>query len=419
MRRLPESWASTQLTALAKAQYGKGLPASARQPGRVLVYGSAGITGFHDVALVDEPVVIVGRKGNAGACHVSNGPSWPIDTAYFLRPPAGVDVRFLGFQLSAAGLRSLDSSTAVPSLRRTALEAVRIDLPPENEQRRIVTAIEEQFSRLDAADASVSAAARRLELIASALLTAAVKGPWPVKPLGDVATSFRYGTSVKCLLEAEGPAVLRIPNVRNRRIETSNLKYSTAPAGALGDCFVADGDLLFVRTNGSPDLIGRVGAFNDPAPFAFASYLIRARPQRNVLDQQWATLVLSTPAARADIVDRAATTAGQYNLNLPALRALQIPLPPLDEQRRIVAEIEQRLSVIDAARAAIEAAQRRSAALRRSILERAFRGELVPQDPSDEPASVLLERIRAERAATPVTRRRRVRDTQTVTDGPR
>ena len=75
--------------------------------------------------------------------------------------------------------------------------------------------------------------------------------------------------------------------------------------------------------------------------------------------------------------------------------------PPLDEQRRIVARVEEQLSAIDALRAAIERAQRRSASLRRAVLERAFRGELVPQDPSDEPASVLLERIRAERAAAP------------------
>ena len=83
-------------------------------------------------------------------------------------------------------------------------------------------------------------------------------------------------------------------------------------------------------------------------------------------------------------------------------------VPPLEEQRRIVAEVEQRLSMIDALRDAIEAAKRRSAALRRSILERAFRGELVPRDPTDEPAEALLARIRAERAAanTPTTRRR-------------
>ncbi len=82
-----------------------------------------------------------------------------------------------------------------------------------------------------------------------------------------------------------------------------------------------------------------------------------------------------------------------------SLATLSPPLPPLEEQQRIVAEVEQRLSAIDALRAAIERAQRRSAALRRSVLERAFRGELVPQDPSDEPASVLLARIHAEREA--------------------
>ena len=70
--------------------------------------------------------------------------------------------------------------------------------------------------------------------------------------------------------------------------------------------------------------------------------------------------------------------------------------------------MEEQLSAIDALRAAIERAQRRSGSLRRAVLERAFRGELVPQDPSDEPASALLERIRAERAAAPVPSRGRV-----------
>ncbi len=83
-------------------------------------------------------------------------------------------------------------------------------------------------------------------------------------------------------------------------------------------------------------------------------------------------MVSGAYAERADAADRAET---------------------FDEQRRIVAQVEEQLSAIDALRAAIERAQRRSASLRRAVLERAFRGELVPQDPSDEPASVLLERI--------------------------
>jgi type I restriction enzyme S subunit len=84
--------------------------------------------------------------------------------------------------------------------------------------------------------------------------------------------------------------------------------------------------------------------------------------------------------------------------------------PPLDEQRRIVARVEEQLSAVEALRAAIERAQRRSASLRRAVLERAFRGELVPQDPADEPADLLLARIRTERdQATPTTRHGRAR----------
>jgi type I restriction enzyme, S subunit len=85
-------------------------------------------------------------------------------------------------------------------------------------------------------------------------------------------------------------------------------------------------------------------------------------------------------------------------INHGDIAPLELPLSPLEEQRRIVAEVEKRLSAIDALRGAIERAQRRSAALRRAVLERAFRGELVSQDPSDEPAGALLARIRAEAA---------------------
>lgn len=412
MTTLPSGWVAVTLGDLVRAEYGQGLRAQDRhEDGAVPVFGSAGVVGHHDQALVDETVVVVGRKGNAGACYVAEGSSWPIDTTYFLRVPHCIDPQFLSLQLSFAGLRALDSSTAVPSLRRPALQAVTLLLAPPAEQRRVVAAIEEQFSRIDAAAESLGAAERRVALMRSAVNAAATGGDLPEVPLGDLADSMRYGTSVKCRVDADGPPVLRIPNIRSGRIDATDLKCATVERSTLGDCFVERGDLLFVRTNGSKDLIGRVAAVTDETGPAFASYLIRARPNRALVDPEWLVLALSTPATRALIESRAATTAGQYNLNLQSLRSIPVPLPALDEQRRRIAVAAGQQSRLEAMGASIATARRRAVGLRRSVLERAFRGELVPQDPSDEPASVLLERIRAERAAAGPQRRRLSRRT--------
>ncbi|MBI1815676.1 MAG: restriction endonuclease subunit S [Deltaproteobacteria bacterium] len=100
-----------------------------------------------------------------------------------------------------------------------------------------------------------------------------------------------------------------------------------------------------------------------------------------------------------------APATAQKNINLEVLSDVAIALPPLAEQNRIVAEVERRLSAIDELDAVVDANLKRAERLRQSILKRAFEGKLVPQDPNDEPASVLLERIRAERVATPTAPR--------------
>ena len=92
-------------------------------------------------------------------------------------------------------------------------------------------------------------------------------------------------------------------------------------------------------------------------------------------------------------------TTNLASINLSVLSSFPVPVPPATEQHRIVAEVERRLSVVQQAEATVEASLKRAGRLRQSILKRAFSGKLVPQDPTDEPASALLERIRAERAA--------------------
>lgn len=313
-----------------------------------------------------------------------------------VRSTAIYDPRFLQFVLPGYldAIHARTSSVTVKHLSSRTIAEIPVPLPPLVEQQRIVAAIEQQLSRLDAADGALALAVRRTGALMASSLESATTSAGDLIPLGEAATDFRYGTSVKTLLDGDGPPVLRIPNVRGGRIEPTPLKYATVSAEQLGDCFVSDGDLLFVRTNGSRDLIGRAAVTN-VGRMAFASYLIRARPREDVLDPRWAAIVLASPKLRAEIASRAATTAGQYNLNLAGIRSLPIPLPPLNVQRHIVSEIEAQISRIEAVRAAIERAQHRSTGLRRAILERAFRGELVPQDPEDEPASELLERLQA------------------------
>ncbi len=186
----------------------------------------------------------------------------------------------------------------------------------------------------------------------------------------------------------------------------------------VGKLLLEPGDLLFNRTN-SPELVGKSAVFKGRSePTIFASYLIRVR-LTSVCDPDWAALVINGPIGRRYVAEVRTQQVGQANVNGTKLAAMPIPLPPLDEQRRIVAEVERQLSILDATKEAIDRALERSKALRRAILERAFTGRLVPQDPSDEPASVLLGRIRAQRPTVTSGRKqssRRRRDQLSLQD---
>ena len=114
----------------------------------------------------------------------------------------------------------------------------------------------------------------------------------------------------------------------------------------------------------------------------------------------WCSTVINSRIGRSYIDSVAVQQVGQANVNGSKLKRFPIPLPPADEQVRIMAEVERQLSFIEACERAAEAGLNRSAALRRSVLKAAFEGRLVPQDSSDEPASDLLKRIHAERART-------------------
>lgn len=125
---------TTRLGDVIDLIYGRALREPDRRPGPVAVYGCTGQVGWHDVALQHSPSVIVGRKGaNAGCVTWSPGPSWTIDTAYYVRPRAPIPVEFLYFLLRSAGLDALVGDSAVPGLNRNAALDCQVKVPEKDE----------------------------------------------------------------------------------------------------------------------------------------------------------------------------------------------------------------------------------------------------------------------------------------------
>jgi type I restriction enzyme S subunit len=168
------------------------------------------------------------------------------------------------------------------------------------------------------------------------------------------------------------------------------------------------GDILLSEASGSPDQVGKPSIWNDEVPnCCFQNTVIRLRPEK--LSSRYLLIVFQHFYFNK-LFARVAAGVGINHLSAAKFAALTVPVPPLLEQEIIVSEVEQRLSVIEATENYIAASLKRASRLRHSILKEAFIGRLVPQDPADEPASVLLDRARQARAAlngsTGVTRQR-------------
>ncbi len=163
---------------------------------------------------------------------------------------------------------------------------------------------------------------------------------------------------------------------------------------------VKPGDLLLSRSN-TAELVGATVFVEECRPRLLLSDKSLRLVACESLDQRWLHGALSSPVARRQLSRMATGTSNSMrNVSQDKIESVIIPLPPLAEQKRIVVEIEGRLSVLDQFAAQVGANLKRASRLRQSILKRAFEGRLVPQDPTDEPADKLLERGQAVRNGT-------------------
>jgi len=191
---------------------------------------------------------------------------------------------------------------------------------------------------------------------------------------------------------------LSVANVYRGFLKLDNVSSFEATESEFDQYKLIKGDLLIVEGNGSAGEIGRCAIWSGEIEKCIhQNHIIRARPVSSLLDSSYSMLFFNSNFGIKIMMGIASTTSGLYTLSVSKVNNLPIPLPPLEEQKEIVRQVDKLFALADKVEEHYQKAWARVDALSQSVLAKAFRGELVPQDPDDEPAEKLLQRIQEEK----------------------
>ncbi|WP_405553723.1 restriction endonuclease subunit S [Streptomyces sp. NBC_01171] len=349
----------------------------------------------------------------------------------------GVDPHYLLYFLRSEAIRGAfvehSRGVGIHHIGSARLAAWQVPVPPVEEQRRIVAAIEEQLSRLEAGDRSVADALRKTAqysvLVAQKLLQLEQPASsWPIVRIGDIAKVGSGSTPLRSRQEYyEGGD---IPWVTSSLVNESYVdgvsQYITKKALEETSLRLLPPGTLLVAMYGEGKTRGKCTELRIWATTNQACASIALKPEFESR-RPWVKAALQ---AKYEENRKLSSGGVQKNLNLSVIRAIEIPIPPLDEQDRILCELDEQSRAALRLQDEAKLVMQRSATLRHALLTQAFAGRLVRQGPADEPADALLARIRTEREAAgaassgrrsprraPV-QRKRTPDTADVNDTP-
>jgi type I restriction enzyme S subunit len=228
----------------------------------------------------------------------------------------------------------------------------------------------------------------------------AIPNGWKWISFSELLFSIRGGTTVPPIdISTEFP-ILRSSSIRAGKLNLEDVRYLPEGSKVSSEDYLEYSDLLFSRLNGTLEFVGVCAS----VPSGFPQNLLY--PDRlycaKLVDSDMASFCeyyFSNPAVRGNIEKKAKSTAGHKRISIPDISEQPIPILDKGELRELVKSISEKFSFVEKLQQEIETSLLEAETLRQSILKKAFSGQLVPQDPNDEPASELLARIQAEKAA--------------------
>jgi type I restriction enzyme S subunit len=355
-----------------------------RRLGDVPYCGANGIIDYVDgYTHVGEFVLLAEDGGFYGpgepSAYMMNGRFWANNHVHVLRGKSGYLVnQFLYYWLVFCDLRPFLTGTTRPKLTQTAMHSIPIPLPPLEEQRRIVARVEELMSRIREAKRLRQEAKEEAERLWQSILSETFPKPgtelpegWQWVRLGEVCSKPQYGLTQAASQEPVGPKFVRITDITSGQINWETVPYCRVDRRALEKYRLAEGDLLFARSGS----IGATLLIREKPPYdaVFASYLIRVRVNHSVVLPEFVDLFIKSSFGQIQLIPQG---AAQKNINAKLIQQLLIPVPPLEEQRRIVAyfqDVQGKIRALKEVQAQTEAELKR---LEQAILDKAFRGEL-------------------------------------------
>lgn len=411
--KLPENWCWTYLTKAAECldNFRKPINATERagRNGNVPYYGATGQVGWIDDFLTDEDLVLLGEDGAPfldlikDKAYLITGKAWVNNHAHILRSLFGdTGNRYLLHYLNSFNYAGYVNGTTRLKLTRASMDTIPIPLPPLAEQQRIVDRIESLFAKLDEAKEKAQAVVDSFETRKAAILHKAFTGEltakwreehgvrmenWEVRTLDSVCSSIFDGDHMPPPKAESGIPFLVISNVNTGHLTFENTRFVPQEYyDTLSDTRKPQlGDVLYT-------LVGSFGipvVVNSKRPFCFQRHMALLRPID--VSPQFLWYILQTP----EMYDKAssiATGTAQLTVPIKGLRAMTIPRPNIAEQVEIVRILDGFFAREQSAKEAAEAVLDQIDLMKKSILARAFRGELGTNDPSEESAVELLKR---------------------------